>query len=128
MAYGDIAIRARKFNANPLLSRKQFVLDVYHPSTCTVSRENLCGAVAEKFGCPKQNVVVFGFKTKFGGGKSSGFGLIYDSLDALKKYEPTSRLVRNKLVEKLVKKGRRLKKEEKNKKKKLFGVKREEKD
>ena len=126
MAYGDIAIRARKFIANPLLRRKQFVLDVYHPSSGTVSRDALCAAVADKFGCAKQNVVVFGFKTKFGGGKSTGFGLIYDSLDALKKYEPNNRLIRNKLIEKVAKKGRRLKKEEKNKKKKLFGVKKED--
>ena len=31
---------------------------------------------------------------QFGGGKSTGFGLIYDSLDAAKKFEPRYRLVR----------------------------------
>lgn len=39
-------------------------------------------------------VVVFGFKTAFGGGKSTGFGLVYDNLEALKKFEPKHRLVR----------------------------------
>lgn len=33
-------------------------------------------------------IIVFGFKTAFGGGKSTGFGLIYNSLDALKQFEP----------------------------------------
>ena len=31
---------------------------------------------------------------QFGGGKSTGFGLIYDSLDAAKKFEPKYRLIR----------------------------------
>lgn len=31
---------------------------------------------------------------QFGGGKSTGFGLIYDTIDAAKKFEPRYRLVR----------------------------------
>ncbi len=39
-------------------------------------------------------VVCFGFKTAYGGGKSTGFALIYDSLDFLKKNEPKYMLKR----------------------------------
>lgn len=39
-------------------------------------------------------IFVFKFRTHFGGGKSTGFGLIYDSLDSAKKYEPKYRLIR----------------------------------
>lgn len=39
-------------------------------------------------------IFCFGFRTKFGGGKTSGFGLIYDSLDFAKKFEPKYRLQR----------------------------------
>ena len=39
-------------------------------------------------------VIVFGFRTAFGGGKSTGFGLIYDSLESLKKFEPKYRIAR----------------------------------
>jgi ribosomal protein S24E len=39
-------------------------------------------------------IFVFKFRTHFGGGKSTGFGLIYDNLDAAKKYEPKYRLIR----------------------------------
>lgn len=42
----------------------------------------------------QQTVFVFGFRTQFGGGKSTGFGLIYDNLEAAKKYEPKYRLIR----------------------------------
>lgn len=39
-------------------------------------------------------VFVFGFRTVFGGGRSSGFALVYDSVEAAKKYEPKYRLAR----------------------------------
>ena len=42
---------------------------------------------------PKEQVIVFGFRTQFGGGKSTGFALVYDSKEALK-FEPRYRLVR----------------------------------
>jgi len=42
----------------------------------------------------KDQVSVFGFRTQYGGGKSTGFALIYDSHEALKKFEPHYRLVR----------------------------------
>ena len=58
-------------------------------------------------------MVLFGFRTQFGGGRSTGFGLIYDSVDAMKKFEPKHRLVRAGLV---VKKesSRKQRKERKN--------------
>jgi small subunit ribosomal protein S24e len=42
-------------------------------------------------------IFVFGFKTVFGGGKSTGFALIYDTLDYAKKFEPRFRLARVRL-------------------------------
>lgn len=39
-------------------------------------------------------VVMFGFRTHFGGGKSTGFCLIYDSVEDAKKFEPKYRLAR----------------------------------
>lgn len=40
------------------------------------------------------SIFVFKFRTHFGGGKSTGFGLIYDSVETAKKYEPKYRLIR----------------------------------
>ena len=34
-----------------------------------------------------ENINIFGLKTKFGGGRTTGFALIYDSNDARKKYD-----------------------------------------
>ena len=41
-----------------------------------------------------QTIFLYGFRTAFGGGKSTGFGLIYNSLDAAKKLEPKYRQIR----------------------------------
>lgn len=67
-------------------------------------------------------VFVFGLRTQFGGGKSTGFGLIYDNLEAAKKFEPKYRLIRNGLAE-AVEKSRKQRKERKNRTKKLRGTK-----
>ncbi|XP_044983561.1 40S ribosomal protein S24-1-like, partial [Hordeum vulgare subsp. vulgare] len=61
-------------------------------------------------------IFVFKFRTHFGGGKSSGFGLIYDNLEAAKKFEPKYSLIR-------VEKSRKQIKERKNRTKKIRGVK-----
>ena len=48
----------------------------------------------------------FGLQTQFGGGKTTGFALVYDSPDALKKFEPHYRLVRVGLASKIEKPSR----------------------
>ena len=42
----------------------------------------------------KETIICFGFRTAYGGGKSTGFALVYDSVDSCKKFEPNYRLVR----------------------------------
>jgi small subunit ribosomal protein S24e len=69
-------------------------LDVLHPGRANVSKDELREKLAKLYKAEKDCVFVFGFRTQFGGGKSTGFGLIYDSLDAAKKFEPKYRLVR----------------------------------
>merc|ERR1711976_766613 len=85
-----------KFIDNRLLARKQCVLDVFHTSEARAKKEDIAAEVASKFRNDAENVVLFGFKTRFGGGRSTGFCLIYDNKDARKKYEPTFRLRRTK--------------------------------
>ena len=65
-------------------------------------------------------IIVFGFKTAFGGGKTTGFGLIYDSVVAAKKFEHKYRLARVNLFEH-TRKSRKQIKERKNRAKKLRG-------
>mmetsp|Transcript_22667 Transcript_22667/g.73720 ORF Transcript_22667/g.73720 Transcript_22667/m.73720 type:complete len:127 (+) Transcript_22667:26-406(+) len=116
-------VRTRKFLTNRLLGRKQFVVDVLHPSKANVPKSELKEKIAKMYDVRDPACIfLFGFRTQFGGGKSTGFGLIYDSLDAAKKFEPKYRLIRNGLKE-AVQKSRKQLKERKNRTKKLRGAK-----
>ncbi|KAK7258729.1 hypothetical protein RIF29_24311 [Crotalaria pallida] len=118
-----VTIRTRKFMTNRLLSRKQFIVDVLHPGRANVSKAELKEKLARMYDVKDPNsVFVFKFRTHFGGGKSTGFGLIYDSVENAKKYEPKYRLIRNGLDTK-VEKSRKQMKERKNRAKKIRGVK-----
>jgi len=89
-----VTIRTRKFTTNRLLSRRQFIVDVLHPSRPPISRSEISEKLAAVYKADKARIVVFGFKTHFGGGRSTGFALIYDSEESQKKFEPRYRLVR----------------------------------
>ncbi|KAE8776121.1 40S ribosomal protein S24-2 [Hordeum vulgare] len=83
-----VTLRTRKFMTNHLLARKQFVLEA-----------ELKERLSKVYEVKDHNCIfVFKFRTHFGGGKSSGFGLIYDNLEAAKKFEPKYSLIRVKSV------------------------------
>lgn len=65
-----------------------------HPGKAYPSSNSLREKIAAMYKTTQENVVVYGMRTAFGGGRSSGFALVYDSVDALKKFEPKYRLVR----------------------------------
>merc|ERR1719161_3277667 len=117
----EYTIRTRKFKQNPLLGRKQFVLDIIHPSMANVSKKDLATKLAQMYKVhDHQCIQLFGFHTSFGGGRSAGFGLIYDNLDKMKKFEPKYRLKRAGIDVKS-RAARRAKKDTKNRVKKVHG-------
>merc|ERR1712110_401715 len=70
-------VRTRKFMTNRLLMRKQMVLDVLHPGVVCPSEDTIKEKVASMFNVnDKLCISIFGFRTGFGGGKSTGFCLI----------------------------------------------------
>ena len=63
--------------------------------TYTVLKAELKEKLSRMYEVKDPNAIfVFKFRTHFGGGKSTGFGLIYDSVENAKKYEPKYRLIR----------------------------------
>ena len=50
--------------------------------------------LAKMYKSQSDHIFAFGFRCHFGGGKSTGFALIYDSMDSAKKFEPKHRLAR----------------------------------
>merc|ERR1739840_5081 len=117
-----VTVKTRKFMTNRLLQRKQMVVDVLHPGKATVSKTAVREHIAKMYKTTPDVVIAFGFKTQFGGGKTSGFALVYDNLDYCKKIEPHYRLVRHKLAEAKKKPSRKQRKERRNRQKKFRGT------
>lgn len=120
--HGKAVVRTRKFMTNRLLCRKQMVCDVLHPGLSSISKKVIRDKLAEMYKVTPDVVFVFGFRTNFGGGKSTGFALIYDTLDFAKKFEPKYRLQRHGLYERQ-KQTRKQRKERRNRMKKVRGTK-----
>ncbi len=122
MSDSACTIRTRKFKSNRLLCRRQMVVDVIHPDRASLSKKEIREKIANLYKTTPDLVFCFGFNTNFGGGKSTGFALIYDTLDFAKKFEPRYRLARQGLVE-AKKTARKQRKERKNRMKKVRGTK-----
>merc|ERR1712150_133705 len=89
--------------------------------SCNKVRE----ALAKMYKSTSDCVIVYGMQTKFGGGSTTGFANIYDSLDYLKKNEIRFRQVRAGIAEKIEKKARAQRRQLKNRKKKVKGTKKD---
>eukprot|EP00878_Enallax_costatus_P007696 GHUV01008056.1.p1 GENE.GHUV01008056.1~~GHUV01008056.1.p1 ORF type:complete len:128 (+),score=36.55 GHUV01008056.1:77-460(+) len=123
MADKSCTIRTRKFMTNRLLARRQCVVDVLHPGRANVSKSEIKDKLASMYNVRDPNqIFVFGFRTNFGGGKSTGFGLIYDDVKSAEKFEPKYRLVRQGMAKK-VERSRKQLKEKKNRTRKIRGIK-----
>merc|ERR1712134_110442 len=107
---------------NRLLQRRQMVVDVHHPNKATVPKSEIREKLAKMYRCTADRVFAFGFKTNFGGGKSTGFALIYDTLDFAKKFEPKYRLGRQGVIDAKTRGSRKQRKEKKNRTKKVRGI------
>lgn len=77
------------------------MIDVLHPKTANVSKKDLTEQLAKQFKVKDEKTIfVFGFKTAFGGMKSTGFACIYDTLEDALDTEPKYRLIRQKMAKK----------------------------
>ena len=115
------SLRVRKFMTNRLLSRKQMIIDVYHPGRPTISKKDLNTVLSKKFKTTTDVIFCFGLKTHFGGGRTTGFALVYDTLDLAKKFEPLHRLCKAGLGTKTTS-SRKQRKERKNRMNKVRGT------
>jgi small subunit ribosomal protein S24e len=107
--------------SSPCLFPLQMIVDVIHPGRANVSKSELCDLIAGMYKGDAKLTVMFGFQTKFGGGKSTGFCLIYDKEEAMIKFEPKYRMHRKGVLEKK-ERSRKAMKEAKNKGKKIRGT------
>jgi ribosomal protein S24E len=59
-----------------------------------VPKKEIKDKLAKVLKVKEEVITIFGLKTKFGGGRSSGFALVYDSADARKQYDSKASLLR----------------------------------
>ena len=104
-----------------LSNELQMIVDVIHPGRANVSKEELSELLAGMYKGDAKLTILFGFRTKFGGGKSTGFCLIYDNEESMIKFEPKHRMVRKGVMEQK-ETSRKAIKEAKNKGKKIRGT------
>jgi len=124
MADSSYTIRTRKLMTNRLLMRKQMIVDIIHPQKPCPSRATLTEKVATMFKANDTKCIsLFGFRTAFGGGKTTGFCLVYDNLAAFLKFEPRHRQIRNSVGKHREIVPRQQRKERKNRDKKFTGTK-----
>lgn len=117
----SITVSVRKVKNNILLGRKQFILDVFHSEKPNIPKKELQKKLAEIFKVADEStILLFGFRTRFGGLKSTGFGFIYKNIELARETEPLYRLLRNNLIE-INKTSSKQRKEKKNRMKKTRG-------
>uniref|UniRef100_A0A2R8ZEV7 Small ribosomal subunit protein eS24 n=1 Tax=Pan paniscus TaxID=9597 RepID=A0A2R8ZEV7_PANPA len=91
------------------LENEQMVIDVLHPGKLSVPNTEIWEKLSKMYKTTLDVMLtsiwrnsyiaggnVFGFRTHSGGGKTTGFDMIYDSLDYAKKNEAKHRLARHK--------------------------------
>ena len=69
-------------------------LEIINPDVAVVSKAMMKEKLAKIMKCKEDCITVFGVKNKFGGGRASAFALVYDSLDARKKYDSKKQLLK----------------------------------
>lgn len=69
-------------------------IQLIHPEKANVSKKEIKEALAKKLKSSEDKISVFGLKTQFGGGRSSGFALIYNTTEDKAKYDSETLLRR----------------------------------
>ena len=92
-----------------------------HPNARNPSRKAIREKLAKIYKKDENCIVVYGLKTVFGGGKTTGFACVYDDMDSRQKYDQYHQMVRDGVAEKKPK-TRKAKKELKTRIKKTRGT------
>jgi small subunit ribosomal protein S24e len=92
---------------NVMLDRTEIKFTVTHTGEPTPNRDVIRNELAEKLNVKKEDVIVKTVKPSFGNNKMKGYAKVYSSPDKAKALEPDYVLIRNKLMEKKVKEGKK---------------------
>jgi small subunit ribosomal protein S24e len=65
-----------------------------HPDMGNVPKASIKAKLSTMFKVKEEAIGVYGLKTKFGGGRTTGFALVYDNVDSRKKCDSKKMLRR----------------------------------
>ena len=69
-------------------------IEMIHPDMANVSKAQIKAKLAVMLKAKEEAISVYGLSTKFGGGRSTGFAMVYDNVDLRKKYDSKTMLKR----------------------------------
>lgn len=67
-------------------------IELIHPEMGGVSKAQIKEKLSKQLKVKEDCITIFGLHARFGGGRSTGFALIYDNHDLLKKYDSKKQL------------------------------------
>ena len=91
-------IRVLTEEENKLFNRMEIRFEVVHEGESTPKLLDVKRLLAQKIGADATHVIIDGFKTLFGIGRSVGDARVYKNMSELKDYEPMYLLKRNKVI------------------------------
>ncbi len=83
---------------NKLFNRHEVRFEVEHEGEPTPKLVDVKVILAQKIGVNASHIIIDGFKTLFGIGRTIGNARIYKTMDELKEYEPEYLLKRNNVI------------------------------
>ncbi|KAI5172684.1 small subunit ribosomal protein S24e [Nematocida sp. LUAm3] len=110
---------------NPLLDRMELALSIYHPKSSTPPKKEIAQLLSEQLSASVDNIIVRDCFTRFGTHISSASAKIYGKKASLERIEHKyvlERILKEKEGKEVAKIPRKVRKEEKNKKKKIRGT------
>jgi small subunit ribosomal protein S24e len=110
----EVIIESKKNNT--LLNRTEVFFTVKHTGAGTPNRDIIRNELADKLNTTKDNVVINEIHSGFGTQEATGYAKIYNSTEQSKGLEHKHILVRNKIIEKEIKKKGEKKTKEKTEK------------
>lgn len=118
-------IKVLEKKQNPLLDRMELSLSVYHPTLGTPNKKEISRILSEQMNTSIENIVIRNCYTRFGTHISTAQAKIYNKKSSLEKIEHKfilARIQKEKDGKEIAKLPRKIRKENKNKQKKIRGT------
>ena len=96
-------------------------VEMTHVGIHGITKAKITEFLAKKYKAKPECIFVYGMRFQFGGGRSSAFAHVYDSIEAVKKTVPWHLLIRKGMAEQHITIGKKARAEQKNKKKRTTG-------